>query len=348
LTEQFAEHLRFDALAERLPGPNVYPPYLLVATGILIEYGILDPYSHFVAGEGSFITNPSQLAIPAMAVIAVVGARYIHDSYAEAIEALGIKERDDGGEPNAFEGLLSLRLRLGVYLLVLIGVYVFEITVIGFPTLLVTGNLGRFVYWRAITFPLIVLPPLIEFGLSYFAVHIAVPRRLLRADIGLFFYDPRNMGGFGPIGELLKRTYYLYTAVLLLYFVQTHAPVILERYIDSPYPAPGPFIQVLLSIGWLVGLLTIAYSMYRVHSIMKADKEERISELESELKDIIDAPYDIHTASITDREAFETIERRLERVRATKTYPTTFAMWSQIFISVLLPQALNLVVQIPG
>jgi len=41
----------------------------------------------------------------------------------------------------------------------------------------------------------------------------------------------------------------------------------------------------------------------------------------------------------------ETKERQLSEVRATRTYPTTFTMWSQIGISVLLPQVLQLVVR---
>jgi hypothetical protein len=165
--------------------------------------------------------------------------------------------------------------------------------------------------------------------------------------MGLFFYDPRNLGGFGPVGELLKRSYYIYTAILLLWFLQTHAPVLLSGVVDSPYPAPGPIFQVVLSAIWLIGVLTIAYSMFRVHTLMKSKKEARISALEDEIKRLVRNPYDATATNITDHERYENAQTNLEEVKQTKTYPTTFTMWSQIFLSVLLPQALNMVVQLP-
>ncbi len=58
------------------------------------------------------------------------------------------------------------------------------------------------------------------------------------------------MGGFQPIGELLKRSYYLYTAVLILYFIQTKVPVLLSKYVATPYQAPeAPIIDLALTVG---------------------------------------------------------------------------------------------------
>jgi len=42
------------------------------------------------------------------------------------------------------------------------------------------------------------------------------------------------------------------------------------------------------------------------------------------------------------------ITRQLEHVRSMKEYPTTFTMWSQILVSVILPQILNMSVQFVG
>jgi len=76
---------------------------------------------------------------------------------------------------------------------------------------------------------------------------------------------------------------------------------------------------------------------------MKHKKDEKIQQLEKEIKSAIDSPRNIHSKNITDREKYEQAQEALSQVQSTKTYPTTFTMWSQIFISVLLPQALNMV-----
>lgn len=85
--------------------------------------------------------------------------------------------------------------------------------------------------------------------------------------------------------------------------------------------------------------------MWRMHQLMMARKAERIRELQADLKEVIQNPYDIRSSQITDTEAMEVNERQLNQVRATRTYPTTFTMWSQIAISVLLPQVMQLAVQ---
>jgi len=247
-----------------------------------------------------------------------------------------------------FEGLVSLRVRVAGCLAALLVHYAVTVFILGIPQLIEIGGIGVVLYAQIVSFPLIIYPILIDLGISYIAVHVMVPRRIANADFGLFYYDPRNLGGFEPLGELLKRSYYIYTGILLLWFVQSHAPVMLSQYISSPYPPPAPILQVALSAVWLVGVLTIAYSMYQTHSIMKDKKEEKIRSLEQELKETVNNPYDATLSNIEDRERYDEIQETLSHVKNTKTYPTTFTMWSQIFISVLLPQALNMVVQLPG
>lgn len=351
LIEIIAEKLYFGRLSEALPGRSIYPPYLLVVIGLFIEYGVFDVYNFFVSGKSSFLAQPNTIAIPAMTVLGVIGLRYIHDSYASAMINLGVDDGHIGIDESIrreFEGLVSLRVRIAGYLATLVASYAFAVFVLGIPQLIEISGIGLVLYAQLITFPLIIIPVLVELGISYIAIHLIIPRRLAAADFGLFFYDPRNLGGFEPIGELLKRSYYIYTAVLLLWFLQTHIPVILSQFISSPYPAPGPTFQTALSALWIVGIITIAYSMAKIHFIMKSKKEEKIRSLEEELKQAVDDPYDATLSNIEDRDRYEEAQETISHVKNTKTYPTTFAMWSQIFISVLLPQALNMVVQIPG
>lgn len=350
LIEIIAKKAGFDRLAAWLLGTPAYGVYLFVGVGLFIEYGIFDIYNYFVTGKSSFITTPNSLAIPAMTILGVIGLRYIHDEYANAVVGLGIEEDDigiDQSVQNEFKGLVSFRVRLGAYLVALVCNFAVAVFVLGIPELIEISGIGLVLYAQLVTFPLIVVPVLTELAISYVAVHILVPRRVEKADIGLFFYDPRNLGGFEPVGELLKRSYYIYTGILLLWFLQTHAPVLLSGIIDSPYPPPDPILQVALTAIWFIGVVTIAYSMFRVHTLMKSKKEERIRTLEEEIKNIVEDPYDATPMNITDHERYEDAQLNLEQVKQTKTYPTTFTMWSQIFLSVLLPQALNMVVQLP-
>lgn len=247
IIEIIAEKLRFDRLSQRLPGSGIYPPYLLVAIGLFIEYGFFDVYNYVVTGQSSFISQPNSLAIPAMTIVGIVGLRYINDGYANAVVKLGIEDdhtdiQDDVHEK--FRGLVSLRIRMGAYIMALLAFYLFTAIVIGYSNVVEISGIGLVLYAQLVNFPLIIIPTLVELALSYVAIQVLVPRRLARADLDLFFYDPRNLGGFAPIGQLLKRSYYIYTGILLLWFFQTHAPVILNEFITSPYPAPGP-ISVL-------------------------------------------------------------------------------------------------------
>jgi hypothetical protein len=350
LIEIIAEKLSFGRLSEALPGPRIYPPYLLVAVGLFVEYGVFDVYNYVVSGKSSFLAQPNSLAIPAMTVLGVIGLRYIHESYADAMQILGIDDDYidiDDSIRRRFDGLVSLRVRVAGYLAALLIYYAVIVVVLGIPQLIEISGIGLVLYAQIVSFPLIIIPILVELGISYVAVHVIIPRRIAEADFGLFYYDPRNLGGFEPIGELLKRSYYIYTGILLLWFVQSHAPVILSQFTSSPYPPPAPILQVALSAVWFIGIVTIAYSMYQTHSVMKSNKEEKIRSLEQELKEAVDDPYDATLSNIEDRERYEELQETLTLVKNTKTYPTTFTMWSQIFISVLLPQALNMVVQLP-
>lgn len=149
------------------------------------------------------------------------------------------------------------------------------------------------------------------------------------------------MAGFAAVGQLLKRSYYLYTAGLLLFFGLVYGPVLLQA---SGY-VPGLAELLFFSTAWFVGLLSIGYSMYTMHQFMSGEKEQRIRELEDELHRAIKNPYDINNSEVADQEQLDETRRRLEQVRNTRVYPATFTMWSQIAISVLLPQFLQLTVQ---
>jgi hypothetical protein len=114
---------------------------------------------------------------------------------------------------------------------------------------------------------------------------------------------------------------------------------------DEVIPAtPGLIEAVLFSVAWVLGVFSIVYSMVTIHRVMASEKDQRIDELEAEMEEVIENPYDINNSSV-DMETLEDIRQRRQEIRDTRVYPASFTMWSQIFISILLPQAMNLAIQ---
>ncbi len=344
LIEWVAERTRITRLAAALPG-DIYAPYLLVGLFLSIDYGILQTYNYFVTGRVSWLSNPSNLTLALGLVIAVIGVRYMADQYAIAVASLELSDRPRPPDTAQFETLVSFRTKIGVYAVGL-GIYYLNLFLgPGVQTLIEIDGLLKFVIGQFALAPLVNLVLVVEFALLFFSIQFLLPRRIAQADIDLFFYDPQNMGGFRKVGQLLKRSYYVYTAGVIVYFLLAYGDTIFSAFLNSPYPEPGLQVAVFFTVAWAIGVVSILYSMWRMHRLMMAKKTERIRELQTDLKGIIQNPYNIRSSRITDTEAMEINERQLDQVRATRTYPTTFTMWSQIAISVLLPQVMQLAVQ---
>lgn len=285
LVEQFAALFGFDWLAEMLPG-DIYPPYLYLVVFIIFDFAVVNTYSHF-AGDATHVLLDSPYVIvgPLGVLLAAVGIRYLAVNYADAVEDLPLddKDRDDVA---AFERIVPLRVKVMVYGVALIGIYANIIANVGLGNVVAAegpaGLINVLFVWEVG-----YLPFAVEFGLMYFGVHVLLPRRIANAEITMFFYDPRNMGGFAAIGQLLKYSYYLYTAGLLLYFVLTYGSVLFSFGGTIP-TKPGLVEAVFFSAAWIVGVATIAYSMSTMHRLMAGRKEQRISELEAEIEDIIE------------------------------------------------------------
>lgn len=347
LVERVANALGFATLSKRIPGPGIDPLYLFLGVLLLIDFGIVNTAIHFTIGRHLLVTTPTAIAAIPGLFLAVVGIQYMADGYAEAVARLRIHEREIQLDPSTFERTVASRTKIIAYLIgaVLLTAHVLinmSSTILSFAG--VPGLVHRLVMWN------IYLLFVVEFAFLYFGVHVLVPRRLKRADIGMFYYDPENMGGFGPLGQLLKRSYYLYTAGLLLFLMLSYGPVLLVSYAPS-LVAPelttevAPTTTAFFTLAWVVGVLSIAYSMLSVHQVMAADKQRHITSLETELRNTIQEPYEITTPEGANEADLSDIERRLEQVRSTRVYPATFTMWSQIAVSVVFPQALQVAIQ---
>lgn len=346
LIERIADWTGVVALARRLPYEGIYPPYLLVGLSIMIAFVILPIVSITTVGSSSTLSDPiTPVSIALGVIVGAVGVRYMADGYATAVNSLGLQDRPSQSNIDAFRGVVSFRTKLVLYV---VGVLIYYLNLFlgpGVQTLIELDGVIPTVIGQFVLAPLVNLVLVVEFATMFFGIHFLLPRRVQNADLDLFFYDPRNMGGLSEIGQLLKRTYYVYTAGVLVYFIVAYGRIILSNLVDSPLPSPGLQVVLFFSIAWGLGFISILYSMKQMNRIMSEKRERRVRELETDIKDIIENPYDIRSSRVADQEAMETKERQLEQVRSTRTYPTTFTMWSQIAVSVLLPQVLQLVVQ---
>ena len=341
LVERIAELFQFDIISAALPGPDIYPPYLFVLFFMVTDFAGVQMYIHFTGGEHILLASPNVAAAPFALFLAVAGIRYMSGGYAEALTDIEVHRRVDEDELPTFERIMPWRVKVGVYLASVLVLYANILFLVGFSNINRAGGGFIELYNWLFLFEFVYLPFVVEFGLVYYGIHFLVPRRIRDADIGLFFYDPRNMGGFAELGQLLKRSYYLYTAGLLLFFILVYGPIIFSL---GETPA-GVFELVFFSLAWLVGVLSIGYSMYTMHQLMSNRKKQRIRELQAEMREVIENPYDINASEVTDEQRLADIRRRLDEVRGTRVYPATFTMWSQIAISVLLPQVLQLTLQ---
>lgn len=345
LIERIAARFGFRKVSSRLPGPDIYPPYLFIGFFlVLLDHGVIQTYIHFTGGTHVLVSTPIIFSGVIAIYLGIYGIRYMSSKYARAIADCRIHERIEEEQVQAFEGPISWRTKVVVYALSVVVLYANIIFGVGISTLLElrTGALPLHLVNWLFVFQFVYLPVVVEFGLIYFSIHFLLPYRIKRMDPPLFFYDPRNMGGFAAIGQLLKRSYYVYTAGLVGFFLLVYGSVLLS---PDGQTVTGMFEFVFFSAAWVAGLASIGHSMYAMHQIMSRKKRDRIRELESEMREIIENPYDINESKVTDDQRLDDIGRRLEHVRGTRVYPATFTMWSQIGISVLLPQALQLVVQ---
>lgn len=350
LIERIAERLGFGYLSNRLPG-DIPSSYLFVTSALVFQMGILDSYNYFVTGKHSIADDPGRVLIFIGTFLAVVGVRWMQNKYMKAVADLRLSQRDDDKIQKfeeQFKCIIPLRVKLLTYGIALAALYTNLFVNLGFSTAVEINGIVRVVTVKFLILPLVQIPLIVEFGLIYFGIHFLLPKQIARADLDLFFYDPRNMGGFASLGQLFKKSYYLYTGGLLLYFVIIYWPLLLSDVfiINHPYPEPGAIVALFFSIFWLLGIISIGYSMYKTHSVMSRKKEQAITEIEEEIRELVDTPYDINTDHIENKETREEIQHRLTEIRETREYPSTFTMWSQIAVSVLLPQALQLAIQV--
>lgn len=102
----------------------------------------------------------------------------------------------------------------------------------------------------------------------------------------------------------------------------------------------------MLAVAWLVVLLvaTVAFAVFVLHQFMREEKRRELHRLDEMLRDIIDNPWDIKHYDVDDEEEplVDELTQRAQTVSATREYPATFSIWSQLLISIILPKGVQL------
>lgn len=178
---------------------------------------------------------------------------------------------------------------------------------------------------------------------TYIGILLIFPRKIRRTDFQLNFLDPEGMGGLRPAGELMKTTYYFLVFGLIGYLILLYGPTVVGPLTGSAYADPGIIINLLFTLLWLLSVATMIYGLSQLHWFMKRTKRKELTRLDRELRNSVRDPFDLSTFEINDQETFEETRRRIEYVNNTQEYPTTFTMWVQILIGLVLPKSFQLI-----
>lgn len=187
-------------------------------------------------------------------------------------------------------------------------------------------------------FPFVFVPILVQFFIVYVSIEFFAPWRLLNSEIGVHFLDPQGVGGLRPIGELVKKAYYWIVAGLIGYALITYAP-----YIDSAWTVSAAAGTIFTAV-WIVTVASVAFAVFVLHRFMHEAKQVELQRLEDELRDCMQNPWDVTAYEIPEdkQKHAAKVRERIDHVSATREYPATFSIWSQLLLSIALPKGIQL------
>jgi hypothetical protein len=337
LIGDFLYRLGYDRLEDRfsfMPHPVIFYGLLVVLTGLVGVQG-----SRVLMGyKLVYLTNPSALINPLLSLVAPFVIVYLHGRYRQVLKHIDVESRTSN--PEAFDSLAPKWLQLGLYLLfILNAVYQFVINQ-GIETVLRTGGVSEL-------FGVLVLLPLghgviiSEFLATYAGILLFFPRKVRKTDFRINFLDPEGLGGLRPVGELMKSAYYFLMVGLIASAIALYGPRIIDGVSGSEYGV-GPVQQFLFTLAWLVAIGLVGYGLAQIHWFMKREKRKELTQLDKRAREMVDKPFEIQNLKISDKEKYEELRMRMDYINNTKEYPTSFTMWAQLSIGVILPKAIQM------
>lgn len=333
--DRLARRVGFGWLSQRLPG-NIPPSYLFAVILVGTIVPTVNAYAYLTGDPVVYIENPLFVLQPLAIVGGVFGARALRRRYHRVAQEMNLEERAEDPEPLLNIVPTWLPWVLFVATLLQIGARVWALG--GFGAIYRDGGLTMVVGWG-------ILNPLwsilaIQFVAVYVAIEIIVPWRLYKSDIGVDFLDPEGLGGLRPIGELVKHAYYYMVAGLIAFALVVYGPIV-----SAASWGPTATTSIVFTVIWLGTVATVAFAVLILHQFMREEKRRELHRLDQLFREAVDNPWDIKHYAVDDKkEAFvEELQQRTEMVSATREYPATFSIWSQLLISIVLPKAVQLV-----
>ena len=326
--DSFARYLGFSRIG-RLFGLSLPPAYLYavvtvvgwaaVSTGLDLLYFGTDPI---------YVRNPYFLLQPIALLGSVYGARSLRRSYEAAVEEMKLEERTD--DIDQFRDLIP-----SWFPWLLFG------TAAALQLLRTYADLGTFtstgLVANAVVFPFVYAPILVQFLVVYVEIEFVAPWQLYQSDVGIHFLDPHGVGGLRPFGELVKRAYYYVVAGLIAYAFLIYAP-------GLPVASVSATAAAIFTAVWAASIATVAFAVFVLHRFLHREKRDELERLEAELRSHIENPWNVREYDVPEdaTDQVEKIRERIETVSATREYPATFNIWTQLLLSVAVPKAVQL------
>ena len=99
---------------------------------------------------------------------------------------------------------------------------------------------------------------------------------------------------------------------------------------------------MLFTLAWLLAIGLVGYGLAQIHWFMKREKRKELTKLDRKARKMVDKPFEIQNLEITDEEKYDELRMRMNYINNTREYPTTFTMWAQLSIGVILPKAIQM------
>lgn len=326
--DRFARRFGFGWFAGYLPG-NIPPSYVYAVVTVVLSEAAITGYSLANDIQLIYAENPFFILQPVVLLGAVYGSRSLSRSYDRVMGEMNIAQR--ASEP---ESLLHPIPSWLPWVIFLVGASLQIVRAfLALGAYGVTDIVANF-----LVFPFIYLPIVTQFFVIYVAIEFFAPWRLWQSDVGIHFFDPEGVGGLRPLGELVKKAYYFVAVGLVAYALLTYAPFVSTEWEVSE------FANVLFTGVWVITIGTVGFAVYILHRFLQRDKREEIQRLEAEIQELVTNPWDVTAYDVpTDKkERVQDLRQRMDRVGATKEYPATFNVWSQLLLSIVIPKAVQL------
>ncbi|WP_049987165.1 hypothetical protein [Halobellus rufus] len=312
-------------------------PYLLIGSLILLDVFLLHSIQQLTVGRNLVFDNPSWLALPATVLLAVFTNRYARDRYARACREIRIESRV-ASDSTSFQRLVPRRPKRLLFVAAVVGYYAYLLATGRIPTIVEYEGLAGLFGWLVVI-PFGYAPVLVETAAIYASLHFSLPRRFDAEEVKFYYFDPHNLGGLRPIGELLKHSFYLFVAGVVLLTVLLYAPFVFPGHLYTPYQPPERVVSALLTGLWALGVFSIGFSLLTLHRYMRKRRRRKLKSLEQRFYDVVGDPYEVQNA-LTDPDELERFERerhRIGQVRDTKEFPASTAMWLQVIVGGVIP-----------